>query len=103
MPYPFADRPKQRKRGPALIVSRPDLVQAHGIYWCVMITSAANPRWSADIEIADCSAAGLPALSVIRPAKPLTLDGRLTERAAGRVPGDTLQATCRAIGSVLAA
>jgi mRNA interferase MazF len=44
-----------------------------------MITSAKNPRWDNDCEIADLKSCGLPAPSVVRPAKIATIDlGRIS-------------------------
>jgi mRNA interferase MazF len=47
-----------------------------------MITSAAHRRRPLDVPIADLSAAGLPAPSLVR-MKLFTLDDRLIERRAG--------------------
>ncbi len=42
--------------------------------WVVMITSAENRAWPGDVAITALSRAGLPAPSVIRPAKIATID-----------------------------
>jgi mRNA interferase MazF len=45
-----------------------------------MITSASNRGWSGDIAISDFRAAGLPAPSIVRPAKVATIEARDAER-----------------------
>jgi hypothetical protein len=44
-------------------------VAIHGVVWVAMITSADNERSPSDVAIADLGRAGLPAPSVVRPAK----------------------------------
>ncbi|HET6497041.1 MAG TPA: type II toxin-antitoxin system PemK/MazF family toxin [Thermoleophilia bacterium] len=89
VPFPFADGPAQRRR-PALVTSRPDaLGNAIGHSVLAMITSAGHRRWPLDAPVADLSAAGLPAPSVVR-MKLFTLDDRLVERRVGALgPSDT--------------
>jgi mRNA interferase MazF len=81
-PFPFSDGPARRRR-PALVLSRSDAlgnVIGHSVL--AMITSAGHRRWPLDVPLADLSAAGLPAPSMVR-LKILTLDGRLVERRVG--------------------
>jgi mRNA interferase MazF len=73
VPFPYTDRSTRQSR-PALVVSIPSLEDAHGLMWVVMITSAENRGWPGDIVITALSRAGLPAPSVIRPAKIATID-----------------------------
>jgi mRNA interferase MazF len=73
VPFPYTDRSTRQSR-PALVVSARTLEQAHGLLWVVMITSAANRGWPDDVPIDNLAAAGLPAPSVIRPAKIATIE-----------------------------
>jgi len=54
-----------------------------------MITSAGNePKWgetSSDVAIADLNRAGLPALSVVRPAKIACIEPSRIDRRIGRL------------------
>ena len=96
VPFPYTDR-STRQRRPALVVSDPGLQRRHGLSWVLMITSAANRGWEADVEIDDLALAGLPAPSVIRSAKIATIDsadaeqlGRVTPEALAAVRGHLL-------------
>lgn len=73
VPFPYTDRSTRQSR-PALVVSLPSLEDTHGLLWVVMITSAANRGWPDDVGITALSRAGLPAPSVIRPAKIATIE-----------------------------
>ncbi len=91
VPFPFVERPTLKRR-PALIVSRPSLIQEHGLAWVLMITSAANASWPEDISIDDLQLAGLSKPSVIRPTKLATIEtsaaqplGHVTPAVASRV------------------
>ena len=68
VPFPYTDRPIRQRR-PALVIAARDLEEAHGLLWLAMITSAANRAWSGDVVISDLHLAGLPAPSLVRPAK----------------------------------
>jgi mRNA interferase MazF len=57
----------------------------HGLIWVAMITSAENDSWPSDVEITDLKRAGLPALSVVRPAKIACIDPARIDRRAGRL------------------
>jgi mRNA interferase MazF len=50
-----------------------------------MITSAENERWPSDVAIADLARAGLPAPSVVRPAKIACIDPDRIDRRLGRL------------------
>jgi mRNA interferase MazF len=63
-----------------------------------MITSADNEAWPGDVAIADLARAGLPASSVVRPAKiaciePARIDRRIgrLDKAAARTVGQRLR------------
>src|SRR5687767_2839835 len=89
VPFPYADRLAEKRR-PALVISNRKLA-IHGVIWVAMITSADNEPWSSDVAISDLKRAGLPAPSVVRPAKiaciePVRIDRRLgrLDKAAAR-------------------
>ena len=83
VPFPYADRLAEKRR-PALVVSNRKLA-VHGVVWVAMITSAENERWSSDVAITDLTRAGLPAPSVVRPAKIACLDPNRIDRRVGRL------------------
>jgi len=83
VPFPYVDR-LQVKRRPALVVSGQRWLEAHGLLWVLMITSAGNEPWPDDIAIEDLALAGLPKPSVIRPSKIATVEAARCERR-GRV------------------
>jgi len=87
VPFPYTDRPVRQRR-PALIVAAGDLQAEHGLLWLVMITSAANRGWPGDVVVSDLAAAGLPAPSIVRPAKIATIDPRDAERLGALPPAD---------------
>jgi mRNA interferase MazF len=62
-----------------------------------MITSAGHRRWPLDVPVADLSAAGLPAPSVVR-LKILSLDDRLVERRVGALGPPDASAVQGALG-----
>lgn len=55
-----------------------------------MITSAGNMPWACDVAIADRAGAGLPAPSVVRPAKIATVDVQAIVRTIGRLPLESI-------------
>jgi mRNA interferase MazF len=73
VPFPYTDR-SVRQRRPALVIAADEPEIAHGLLWLAMITSAANRGWSGDVPISDLTLAGLPAASILRPAKIATID-----------------------------
>jgi len=79
VPFPYTDRPVRQRR-PALVVAAEDLETRHGLLWLVMITSAENRGWPGDVAISDLDEAGLPAPSIVRPAKIATIEVRDAER-----------------------
>jgi mRNA interferase MazF len=83
VPFPYADRLAEKRR-PALVISNRKLA-VHGVIWVAMITSAENERWSSDVAIADQAHAGLPAPSVVRPAKIACIDPNRIDRRVGRL------------------
>jgi len=61
------------------VVSTGGIETAHGLLRVAMITSAENRGWPEDVPIADLGQAGLPAPSIIRPAKITTFPARDAE------------------------
>lgn len=86
VPFPYADRLAEKRR-PALVVSAPALQKRFGLVWLMMITSADNPAWDCDVAISDLKQAGLPAPSVVRPAKVATVDAARILRRVGKLGG----------------
>jgi mRNA interferase MazF len=83
VPFPYADRLAEKRR-PALVISNRRLA-AHGLVWLAMITSADNEQWGSDVAIADLDRAGLPAPSVVRPAKIACIEPTRIDRRIGRL------------------
>ncbi len=83
VPFPYADRLAEKRR-PALVISNRKLA-AHGLVWVAMITSADNELWPSDIAISDLDHAGLPAPSVVRPAKIACIEPSRIDRRIGRL------------------
>jgi mRNA interferase MazF len=81
LPFPYTDRLAEKRR-PGLVVSS-DSLATYGVVWVAMITSAANRGWSCDVAIADLELAGLPAPSVVRPAKIACIEPSRILRRAG--------------------
>jgi len=79
VPFPYTDRPVRQRR-PALVVAAGEIASAHGLLWLVMITSAENRGWPGDVAVSDLRVAGLPAPSIVRPAKIATVDEHDAER-----------------------
>jgi mRNA-degrading endonuclease toxin of MazEF toxin-antitoxin module len=100
VPFPYADRLAEKRR-PALVISSRKL-SVHGVIWVAMITSAENEAWSGDVEIADTKRAGLPAPSVVRPAKIACIDSARIERRAGRLEKSTARTVAQRLRSFLA-
>lgn len=84
VPFPYADRLAEKHR-PAVVVSIPELTRAHGLVWLAMVTSASHAPWACDIAIEDQRLAGLPAPSMVRPAKLATVDATRIARRLGRL------------------
>ncbi|MFZ3237544.1 MAG: type II toxin-antitoxin system PemK/MazF family toxin [Stellaceae bacterium] len=73
VPFPYTDRPVRQRR-PAVVVAAGEIENVHGLLWLLMITSAENRGWDGDVPVSDLSAAGLPAPSIVRPAKIATVE-----------------------------
>lgn len=83
VPFPSSDQLAEKRR-PALVISGPALAQ-YGLLWIAMITSASNSPWNCDVPIGNLSRAGLPAPSVVRPAKIACIEHSRIVRRAGRL------------------
>lgn len=95
VPFPYADRLAEKRR-PALVISNRKLA-VHRLVWVAMITSADNKSWSSDIPIADLKRAGLPAPSVVRPAKITCIEPGRVDRRVGTLD----KAAARAVSQKL--
>ena len=101
VPFPYADRLSEKRR-PAVVVSNGDLA-AFGVLWVAMITSAENEPWPCDVPITDLAAAGLPAPSVVRPAKIATIEPSRVVRQAGVLDEQTARRVARRVRGLVAA
>jgi mRNA interferase MazF len=99
VPFPYADRLAEKRR-PALVISNRKLAP-FGLIWVAMITSADNAPWSCDVDIADLARAGLPAPSVVRPAKIACIEPARIERRAGRLDKATAKAVAQKLRGFL--
>ena len=79
LPFPYTDRPV-RERRPAVVIAAGDLLHRHGLLWVIMITAAENRGWAGDVPVSDLAEAGLPAPSIVRPAKIAVIDARDAQR-----------------------
>jgi mRNA interferase MazF len=95
VPFPYSDRLAEKRR-PALVVSNKRL-EALGVIWVAMITSAENETWPGDIRIGDGTRAGLPAPSVIRPAKIACIDPLRVLRRAGKLDKATARTVAQRV------
>lgn len=100
VPFPYTNRPTRQSR-PALVVSSRNGNDALGLLWVVMITSAENRGWADDIVLTDLTDTGLPAPSLVRPAKIATIEARDATRL-GRVADDVRGRVLACIGERLA-
>lgn len=99
VPFPYTDRSTRQHR-PALVVSAGGPGEGGHLLWVVMITSAENRRWPGDVELADFAAVGLPAPSLVRPAKIATIDAAHAERL-GAVSAPILRQVSITIAGIL--
>jgi mRNA interferase MazF len=99
VPFPYMDRPVRQRR-PALIIAAGKIEAAHGLLWLVMITSAENRGWPGDVGISDLRAAGLPAPSIVRPAKIATVDAGDAQRL-GTLPPRRSRSRCILLRGIL--
>jgi len=84
VPFPYADRLAEKRR-PAIVVSTAEITRKYGLAWLAMVTSADNRTWECDIAVSDLKSAGLPAPSLVRPAKIATVDAARVLRRIGRL------------------
>jgi mRNA interferase MazF len=100
LPFPHTDRLAEKRR-PALIISKPWMVNDYGLLWVAMITSAENEPWSSDIEISNMVRAGLSTPSVIRPVKIATIEADRVLRRIGRLGPKEKRAVKSALSKIL--
>ncbi|NMA97472.1 MAG: type II toxin-antitoxin system PemK/MazF family toxin [Phyllobacteriaceae bacterium] len=102
VPFPYTNRPVQQHR-PAVVVSARSFNDQSHLLWVVMITSAENRPWPGDISLGQNYADfGLPAPSVIRPAKIATIEAAQAS-AIGILPAELLRSLDRALLATLGA
>ena len=101
VPFPYADRLAEKRR-PALVISDAKLAP-YGLVWVAMITSAENEHWPSDVTIANLDRAGLPAPSVVRPAKIACIEAARVERRAGRLEKATARMVAQRLRGFLGA
>jgi mRNA interferase MazF len=99
VPFPYVERAAHKRR-PAVVVSRPIMVERHGLMWVVMVTSADNPPWADDVPITDLAGAGLPKPSVVRPVKIATVEAHRCDRL-GRLAPATAASVAGAVRGIL--
>lgn len=99
VPFPYADRLAEKRR-PALVISGTKLA-LYDLVWVAMITSADNEPWPSDVAISDLARAGLPAPSVVRPAKIACIEPARIERRAGRLDKKAARAVTQQLRSFL--
>ncbi len=101
VPFPYADRLAEKRR-PALVISNRKLA-VHGLVWVAMITSAENEAWPGDVAITDIKRSGLPAPSVVRPAKIACIEPARIERRTGRLDKTAARAVAQRLKGFLGA
>lgn len=99
VPFPHTDR-NTRQHRPALVISDGGIGDNRELLWVVMITSAENRPWTGDVPIPRHLDVGLPAPSVIRPAKVATIAGSHADKL-GHVTKATLERVMRSISTIL--
>ncbi len=99
VPFAYSDRLAEKRR-PAVVISNAKLAR-FGVVWVAMITSAENEPWSCDVRIVDIARAGLPAASVIRPAKIACIEPTRILRRAGKLDRATAHAVAQEIRDFL--
>jgi mRNA interferase MazF len=85
VPFPYSDQTQATVR-PGVIVSAPRLHQKTRQYYVAMVTNAKHTAWDGDVAVSNLKGAGLPAPSVVRPAKLATFDESTIVRAVGSLP-----------------
>jgi mRNA-degrading endonuclease toxin of MazEF toxin-antitoxin module len=99
VPFPYADRLAEKRR-PALVISGAKLAP-FGLVWVAMVTSMENEPWPGDVPISDLSRAGLPAPSIVRPAKIACIETDRIQRRAGRLDKATARIVAQRIRGFL--
>ena len=100
VPFPYTNRPVQQRR-PALVVAAAVTPGAPELLWVLMVTSAANRGWPGDVVVSDLVTAGLPAASIVRPAKVATIEAGNAERM-GQLPLEDRSQVAEAVRGSLA-
>jgi mRNA interferase MazF len=101
VPFPFSDQPTDKLR-PALVVSSPKHMTETGVAYLAMITSADNSSWLGDVAVSNLRGAGLPAPSVVRTAKIMTLNIDRIVRRLGALPKTDQEKVAASVAMLLA-
>ncbi|PSH64815.1 growth inhibitor PemK [Phyllobacterium brassicacearum] len=99
VPFPYTDR-NTRQHRPALVISDRGIGDNQELLWVLMITSAENRPWISDVSIPRHQDAGLPAPSVIRPAKIATIEASHADKL-GNVSQATFHQIMQAVNAIL--
>lgn len=100
VPFPYTAR-NTRQRRPALVISKAGIGDQGDLLWVLMITSAANRPWPADVPFGSAyGEAGLPAPSVVRTAKIATIEASAAQ-VIGRVSADMLTKVNNAVADLI--
>ena len=100
VPFPYTDR-NTRQRRPALVISKGGVGDQSAFLWVLMVTSAENRAWPADVPVgAGYAEAGLPAPSVIRTTKIATIEVSAAE-TVGRIEAQLLDQVKAEIGDLI--
>ncbi|MBU1347063.1 MAG: type II toxin-antitoxin system PemK/MazF family toxin [Alphaproteobacteria bacterium] len=79
VPFPYTDR-NVRQRRPAIVISKGGVGDQAAFLWVLMITSADNRSWPADVPFGGAYRdVGLPAPSTVRTAKIATIEASAAE------------------------
>jgi mRNA interferase MazF len=98
VPFPYTNRPVRQHR-PALVVRVVQSAGAPDLLWVLMVTSSSHRRWADDIDIDDFRAAGLPAPSMVRPAKIATIEAADAQRI-GTLPAEHREAVMQVVAKL---
>jgi mRNA interferase MazF len=101
VPFPYSDQTQATVR-PGVIVSAPRLHQKTRQYYVAMITNAKHAAWDGDVEVSNLKGAGLPVLSIVRPAKLATFDESAIVRAVGSLPTKDRAEVLKSLSAFLA-
>lgn len=100
VPFPYSDRLSEKRR-PAVVVSAPE-VEASGLLWVLMVTTAKRGTQPLDVPIDDAAAAGLTRPCVVRPTKIACIEPARIVRRAGSLTRTTSDRVLRTVRALVA-